>query len=167
MSQHGRAPIVGLDPDARPGASEERWESFCSYCGHSPEPGFETRVCESCGLGLVLRAPSDLAPTEGVAFVVVDASLTVGAVSDVAERFLEVAEATSVHRPVTELMEAADSEGAGTDLATAIMWAARGDRTHRELYVRPANTFGVRCRASIGPCGPPSAALVVLEDHAS
>ena len=35
------------------------------------------------------------------------------------------------------------------------------------VTVRPWNTFGVRMRARIAPCGPPRAALLVLEDPTS
>ena len=35
------------------------------------------------------------------------------------------------------------------------------------VTVRPWNTFGVRMRARIAPCGPPRAALVILEDPTS
>jgi hypothetical protein len=33
-------------------------------------------------------------------------------------------------------------------------------------FVRPANTFGVRVRARITACGPPRAALIVLDRRA-
>jgi hypothetical protein len=32
-------------------------------------------------------------------------------------------------------------------------------------FVRPWNTFGVRLRARVASCGPPRAALVVLENQ--
>ncbi|HEY6524495.1 MAG TPA: hypothetical protein VIY10_12035, partial [Solirubrobacteraceae bacterium] len=52
-----------------------------------------------------------------------------------------------------------------TGFAAAIAQASAGDDpdTSRS-FVRPWNTFGVRLRARIATCGPPRAALVVLEN---
>lgn len=140
--------------------------AFCSHCGLAPQgdAAAAARVCSSCGMGLVLQARGEVVPTPADAFLVVDSVLGVGALSAAAERFLAVEEADVVHRPVTELITAADSESVGTDLGSAVVWAAGGDRSARELHVRPVNTFGVRYLARIGPCGPPSAAVVVLAD---
>jgi hypothetical protein len=43
------------------------------------------------------------------------------------------------------------------------MWAARGEDEPRRVMVRPANVFGVRMPLRVGACGPPRAALLVLE----
>ena len=61
--------------------------SFCSHCAARPavrEPG--SRVCFSCGLGLLLEAPSEVVPRPGDPFLVLDAALSVCAVSAAAER---------------------------------------------------------------------------------
>lgn len=165
MTERARGALLTPDGPAPGQDGRERWVAFCSSCGRAPDldPSPFSRVCESCGMGLLLRAPADVAPAATDAFLVVEATLAVGAVSTQAERFLGVAEAHAVHRPVAELIEAPDAEAPGESLAAAIMWAARG-RGARELVVRPANTFGVRCRARIGPCGPPPAAVIVLDD---
>lgn len=114
-------------------------------------------------MGLMLSAPPNIAPAAGDAFLVVNASLLVGAVSQAAERFLDVEEGEAVNRPVTELLASAEAESGPVDLVTKITRAAAGDGDCRGAVVRPAATFGVRCRAHIGPCGPPSAAVLVLE----
>jgi hypothetical protein len=57
----------------------------------------------------------------------------------------------------------ADAEGAGNRLAEAIAQAADGASDPVSAFVRPWNTFGVRIRARIAPCGPPRAALLVLQ----
>jgi hypothetical protein len=49
------------------------------------------------------------------------------------------------------------------NLALAVTWAARGNTPTRSVVVRPANTFGIRLTARIASCGPPRAALLVLE----
>ena len=140
---------------------------FCSHCGARPAqpPGVvpSSRVCGSCGLGLILESRADVAPNAGDAFLVLDQSLAVCAVSEAAERLLAAAEPDVVNRHVSDLLMAADAEGGGASLSAAVAWAARGDGATRTTTVRPANTFGIRLTARITSCGPPRAALVVLE----
>lgn len=140
---------------------------FCSHCGVRPElpeaPPSDARVCESCGLGLLLDAAAHTAPEAGDAFLVLDRSLAVCAVSRSAEELLATTETAAVNHHVTELLVTADSESpSGANLAAAITAATRGDEP-RAVFVRPANLFGVRMRARIVPCGPAPAALVAFE----
>jgi hypothetical protein len=139
---------------------------FCSHCGTRPgrgAPSGSSRVCGDCGLGLILEAREDVAPRAGDAFLVLDRSLAVCAVSGAAERLLAVSEPDAVNRHVTDLlMPAGAEEKRGEDLAMAVAWAARGDCGTRTTVVRPANTFGIRLTARITSCGPPRAALLVL-----
>jgi hypothetical protein len=142
--------------------------SFCSHCGARPETGDTSypisRVCASCGLGLLLESAADVAPAAGDAFLVLDGSLSVCAVSAAAETLLATQETDAVNRHVTELLVPADAESQGREnLAVAITWAARGDDGARTAVVRPANTFGVRLTVRIAGCGPRPAALVVFE----
>ena len=142
--------------------------TFCSHCG--ARPGWSrlddapSRVCEQCGLGLLLEASADKAPDPGAAFMVLDSSLSVCAVSQAAELVLGTFETDAVNRHVTEFIVPADAEAQGpANLAVAVTWAARGDDTPRTVMVRPTNTFGIRMSARIGSCGPPRAALVVFD----
>jgi hypothetical protein len=144
--------------------------SFCSHCGARPAPppaessASHSRVCASCGLGLILECRADVAPSNGAAFLVLDHSLAVCAVSEAAERLLAATEPDVVNRHVSDLLMPADAEGkAGGGLSSAVAWAARGDEATRIVVVRPANTFGIRLTARIASCGPPRAALLVLE----
>jgi hypothetical protein len=57
----------------------------------------------------------------------------------------------------------ADAEAQGRRLSAAIAEAADGSSETISAFVRPWNTFGVRIRARITPCGPPRAALLVLD----
>jgi hypothetical protein len=115
-------------------------------------------------MGLVLTADADVAPQPGGAFIVIDGTLSVCAVSAAAETLLATSETDAVNRHVTELLVPADAEAAGPqNLAVAVTWAARGDDGSNAVTVRPANTFGVRLRARIASCGPPRAALLVFE----
>jgi hypothetical protein len=139
--------------------------SFCSHCGARPmSETSASRVCERCALGLMLQSGADVAPSEGDAFLVLDSSLSVCAVSGAAERLLAARETEAVNRHITELLVPADAEAQGpANLAAAVTWAARGDTAVRKVVVRPANTFGVRITARIAGCGPPKAALVVFD----
>jgi hypothetical protein len=127
-------------------------------------PRQESRVCPSCEFGLLLQASTDVAPGPGDAFLVLDASLAVCAVSAKAERLLAARETEAVNHHITELLVPADAEAqSATNLAVAVTWAARGDGQTRRVVVRPANTFGVRMSARIASCGPPTAALIVFD----
>lgn len=139
--------------------------SFCSHCGARPETvGAASRVCQSCELGLLLESAADVAPGPGSAFMVLDSSLSICAVSAAAEELLATQETDAVNRHVTELLVPADAEAQDREnLAVAITWAARGDEGFRRAVVRPANTFGVRLSVRIAGCGPKRAALVVFE----
>jgi hypothetical protein len=112
----------------------------------------------------MLESRADVAPDAGAAFLVLDRSLAVCAVSEAAERLLAASEPDVVNRHVSDLLMPADAEeNGGASLSTAVAWAARGDAEARTTVVRPANTFGIRLTARIASCGPPRAALVVLE----
>ena len=143
--------------------------AFCSHCGTRPSTSSnhtapDSRVCGECSLGLILKAGEDIAPHAGDAFLVLDRVLSVCAVSRGAERLLATSEPDAVNRHVTELlMPAGAEERRGESLSVAVAWAARGDGGTRTTVVRPANTFGIRLTARIAGCGPPQAALLVLE----
>jgi hypothetical protein len=139
--------------------------AFCSHCADRPDAvRAGSRVCPSCGFGLLLHAAADAAPGVGDAFMVLDSTLAVCGLSREAEKLLAALETDVVDRPVTDLVVPADAEAQERgSLAAAIAWAARGDGTTRRVTVRPANTFGVRLPARIVACGPPSGALLIFD----
>ena len=94
------------------------------------------------------------------------ARLLVQALSRDAQRLLAVTEEDAIDTPVSELLMPADAETASrTGFAAAIADAAQGlEADVTRSFVRPWNTFGVRMRAKIAMCGPPRAALIVLDD---
>jgi hypothetical protein len=111
-----------------------------------------------------MEARADVIPGRQDAFLVIDAALSVQAMSRRAEALLGVSEQLAVNRPVAELLVPAAAEaGASTGVAAAIVDAVGGGDVPNHAFVRPLNTFGVRMRARIGACGPPRAALLVLE----
>ncbi len=143
---------------------------FCGHCaaparGEQP-PAPMARVCRSCGLGVMLETRADITPTNRDAFLVIDSSLLVQAMSWRAETLLGVSEDSAVNHPVVQLLVPADAEaGRPARFAAALVEAAAGADEPVAAFVRPWNTFGVRLRARVASCGPPRAALVVLEDQ--
>ncbi len=167
--KHDRA--LALVPTPAPDARARI--SFCSRCGASrcgarggsdaAQP-LRSRVCEDCGLGLMLDSHADVAPPHCGSFLVIDGGLSVCAVSASAELVLAAQETDAVNRHITELLVPADAETqVPTNLAAALSWAARGDETPRNVVVRPANTFGVRLTGRVASCGPQTAALLVFD----
>lgn len=139
---------------------------FCGHCADQFELA-ESRVCPSCGLGLLLQTEASAAPRPRDAFLIVDSSLSVQALSANAEHELGVREADAINHHVTELLIPGEAEPpAAASLAVAIARAASGGGDSESVTVRPSHTFGVRLRARIVACGPPQAALVVLDQPA-
>ena len=136
---------------------------FCGHCGEAPvHERLGARVCEHCGMGIILRAQAADVPGPGDAFLVIDARLTVCAVSRAAEQLLGVEETAAVHRHVAEFLGPADAESPGPEQLVAGVISAAGEGVAQSIVVRPVGEFGLRYRARIAACGPPSAALVVL-----
>ena len=144
---------------------------FCSHCGKAPESGAApevgSRVCQRCNLGLLLEAPAALAPKDKDAFVVVDRSLAVHALSKRAEKLLGMREVDAIDKRITDLLVPADAESSDPTrphvLSALLLEAASGVEEVTRAVVRPADEFGVRFAARIGPCGPGPGALVVLD----
>jgi len=142
--------------------------AFCGHCAKPPAAGVEptpSRVCGHCGLGLVLQAPVDIAPRPGEPFLVIDSTLSVCAMSARAESLLGTDETVAVNRHIADFLVPADANAPSAEnLLVVLVDSASGSGEPRRAVVRPRNEFGVRFRARIGPCGPPHAALLVLED---
>jgi PAS domain-containing protein len=114
----------------------------------------------------MLETREDAVPSSRDAFLVVDSTLLVQAMSREAQSLLGVTEELAIDKPVAELLVPADAEAQGrAGFAASIAMAADGqDPDTTRSFVRPWNTFGVRLRARIATCGPPRAALVVLDN---
>ncbi|MBW3606907.1 MAG: PAS domain-containing protein [Actinobacteria bacterium] len=140
--------------------------SFCGHCGLRPHPRAAppaSRVCDHCGLGVVLQARVDVAPRHDQPFLVVDMSLSVCAVSAAAETLFAIDETDAVNRHIGDFLVPADSNAASVEnLLTLLVDVAAGSREVCTTVVRPRHEYGVRFWARIGPCGSPRAALLVL-----
>ena len=168
-TMEGSRPALKLVHGVGASPADIEWSWFCGHCaarapgGGAPAPG--ARVCLSCGLGLLLETRKDAAPSHRDAFLVIDSGLLIQAMSRNAQRLLGMTEEAAINRPVAQLLVPADAEaGTASGFAGAIVDAAAGGDGGASAVVRPWNTFGVRMRARIAPCGPPRAALVVLEN---
>ena len=161
MSQRPFLKLVTAPAEVRPG------RLFCGHCAREPAATPQSmngsRVCEHCGLGLLLEAGTDMAPTPADPFLVVDAGQYICAVSKAGEKLLGAAEPEAVNRHLNDFIVPADlGNPASYSLSAAVVAAASGATDPIHIAVRPPDTFGVRHWAKIGSCGPPSAALIVI-----
>lgn len=142
---------------------------FCTRCATTAEEADTQggafgcdRVCGRCGMGLMLSAPRRALPGPGAAFLVVTREGRISAVSEAAEALVGE-EAGLLDVPVTTTLTSPD----GDDLfARHLARAASGGRDVAETVVVPAPHGGRKPRrlaARIASCGPPRAALLVLE----
>ena len=134
---------------------------FCTHCGEPPSAEPPQRVCDRCGLGVVLQADAGLAPSPGAAFLVVDDQLRVCGLSAAAEDLLHVSEINAVNRPLGEFVVAAN--GSSQDLVSLMLSHGPDDGTGTPVVVRPPSEFGVRYGARVGHCGPPRGGLLVFD----
>jgi len=149
-----------------PAVAEPRpQKTFCGHCGEQPSSDIHGRVCESCGLGVLLSANADAAPGPNDPFMIVDGSLCVCAVSRVAEELLGTDETAAVNRHLSEFLVPADAEASGPENLMDLVINAASDTSEAHVaVVRPPDEFGIRFRVQVGACGPPRAALLVLSD---
>jgi len=146
-------------------AEPQPQKTFCGHCGAEPETDIHGRVCESCGLGVLLSANADAAPGPNDPFMIVDGSLCVCAVSRVAEELLGTDETEAVNRHLSEFLVPADAEASGPENLMDLVINAASDSSEAHVaVVRPPDEFGIRFRVQVGACGPPRAALLVLSD---
>ena len=155
------------EPPARSGQQRNETIRFCSRCGGPDEalpgrPELRRRVCERCGMGVMLTAPGDALPGAGAAFMVVTAELAVSAVSRSGDKvFGEEGELTGSH-----LLALVTSPLGDEQLEHHVRRAALSRTETVALPVRlvPEDAPAVgTLSARIASCGPPHAALVAVE----
>ena len=145
---------------------------FCSRCG---EPGSnvsrgegtltEVRVCELCGMGMLLTCLRGALPGAGAAFLIATAELRISAVSEPAEGLFGP-EQSLIGTPLTEIL----TSPVGDDgFSRVVIRAALRNREPEVLSVRGAGyaaPVADMFAARISTCGPPRAALVTVEPNA-
>lgn len=162
------AQTTATAPAAPPAQRADRIR-FCTRCGtvtDEPEAqllayGFD-RVCDDCGMGVLLTGPRKAINSEHAAFVVVSRDGRITAVSEAAENLLGD-EPTLLDTPLTSSIT---SPAGDEQFVRAISRAAGGGREVTELRIVAAAPAARRLgplRARIASCGPPRAALLVLE----
>jgi len=161
----GIAQIPGVRPASPPRVERTRFCTRCAATAEDPDGqavpfGFD-RVCGRCGMGVMLTAPRQVLSGTGAAIVVVTREGRVSAVSEAAEPLVGE-EAGLLGMPIGS---AVTSEEGDDRLVRQLARAAGGGRevTEASLAPVPQGSRPARLRARISSCGPPRAALLVLE----
>jgi hypothetical protein len=140
---------------------------FCSRCGGPDDPlsgraEARRRVCDRCGMGVMLTAAGDALPGSGAAFMVVTAELAVSAVSRSGDKvFGEEGELSGSHLLAIITCPLGDGQ-----LEQHVRRAAQARCETVSLPVRLMAEDAPRVgtlSARIASCGPPQAALVAVE----
>lgn len=123
--------------------------------------GFD-RVCTKCGMGVMLTTPRKALAGAGAAFVVVTREGRISAVSETAEPLVGE-EPGLLGMPVGSALA---SEEGDDRLARQVARAAGAGREVTQATLTPILQAGdnpTRLSTRIASCGPPRAALLVLE----
>jgi hypothetical protein len=148
-------------------ADGEELTRFCTHCafvfdGPTAQAGAPNRgrVCTRCGLGVVLTCSGATLTSPGAAFLVVTADLRVSAASQPAEDLFAVADGI-YGRPLLSLLTSPAGVG---ELARVVVRAANGTLAPTTLPVQAASSkVDAELEATVGGCGNPPAALVVVD----
>jgi hypothetical protein len=134
---------------ARTDASPQHTVHFCTHCGALSSEG-ERRVCERCGMGVVLSCAPGVLPRQGAAFLVVKADLRISAASAAVEQYLGDA---VEGEPLLEVLSGDPA------LTRWIVRAAMGSGRVVSVALRVGPR---RVNGRVAACGDPPAALLVL-----
>jgi hypothetical protein len=115
-------------------------------------------------MGLLLHADPQLAPAPGDSFIVTDGRLLICALSQGAERLFCRSEPSVIHRPVSDLLVGVADEGGLSSLAMLLTAAAEGTVEVTDAVVATVEGGREHHSARLGPCGPPAAALLLIDD---
>ena len=163
------AAVIRIDHSASFGsAGREPMVRFCSRCGEpgrdlprGDNPPLQGRVCAACGMGVLLRCSRDAAPGQ-MPFLIVKSDLRIVAISQTAE-YAFGEEALILETKVTDLLSSPLGE---VRFGRTVAQAATRNREPAVIPVRPvapAAGLAGMLAARIATCGPPRAALVMVE----
>ena len=143
---------------------------FCSRCGHPAEdppgrPELRKRVCDRCGMGMVLSCPRDALPGEAAAFLILDYELRVSAVSEAGERYFGKEKTLIGSRAARPRDQPARRRPARTQRVASPRSGRATPAVMPVRLLRPADSAGKvgTMAARIATCGPPRAALLTVE----
>ena len=106
---------------------------FCGHCGRPPLESDirpDSRVCTRCGLGLLVSAPPEGAPSPNDPFLLVDGQLSICGVSRLAEELLMTKETEVVNAHIGDLLVPADIEISGPESLVNLIVHAEIGRAH-------------------------------------
>jgi hypothetical protein len=150
-------PSFALDGAHRPDSVR-----FCSRCGHTTDE--RVRVCDQCGMGVVLTGMRTETALDGAAFLICTHDLTVTAVSQAGEKIFGKQDRL-VGLPLLDLVTCPVGEDQlGRYAALAALRPCDPVVLPLRL-VAPKRSIGTLA-ARISTCGPPRAALVTVEPSA-
>ncbi len=159
------AQIPGVRAAPPPRVERTRFCTRCAVTAEEPEAqgvpfGFD-RVCGRCGMGVMLTAPRNALPGAGAAFVVATREGRISAVSEAAEPLVGE-EPGLLGMPIGSALT---SDQGDDRLLRQVARAAGGGREVAEASLAPVpqGSRPARLKARIASCGPPRAALLVLE----
>jgi hypothetical protein len=158
------AALIKIDHSFTTRAARADILRFCTRCGEPAEsppadasPLTQARVCEACGMGVLLSCTREALPGARAAFVIATVDLKINAVSVGAEEIFGP-EQKVIGRHMLDLVT---SPMGGAHLGKAVTGAAVRSRDPVVMPVKAAN--GGMLAARISTCGPPRAALVTVE----
>jgi hypothetical protein len=149
------------------GSERTRPIRFCSRCGQpseDPPRGVRAgpRVCDHCGMGLMLSCAREALPGTRAAFAIVTFELTLSAVSESGERIFGPEQGLIG----THLLDVMTSPLGDEQLARSVGRAAQRPCDPLVMPVRlrseRAGDVGTMA-ARIATCGPPRASLITVE----
>lgn len=163
------AALIKIDHSFMAAAERSDHLRFCSRCGEPAEepplgerPLVERRVCQACGMGMLLRCMRAALPGARAAFLVVRHDMRVSAMSVAGERLFGP-EPDVVGAPLSHIVQ---SPLGDDQLMRAVGRAALRQREPVVMPVKGATEKAAAegmLAARISTCGPPRAALVTVE----
>ncbi len=162
------AALIKIDHSLTSVAGRASAIRFCSRCGEpAEEPAHDgaesrTRVCQACGMGMLLSCAREALPGAGAAFLIATVEATISAVSEAAEPVFGVEQAV-LGKPLAQLLGSPMGED---KLLRTVTQAATRPREPAVMPVRGltdnAGALGMMA-ARISTCGRPRAALITVE----
>ena len=160
--------LIRIDRSFTPeGEGRSKPIRFCSRCGHPSEeppqrPELRGRVCERCGMGMMLTCSREALPGDAAAFLIATYDMGVSAVSHAGERIFGP-EQKLVGTSVLELVYSPlGNDQLARHVGTAAQRACEPVVMPVRLKGEDADRVGTMA-ARIATCGPPRAALVTVE----
>ena len=163
------AALIKIDHSFTTRAARADILRFCTRCGEPAEsppvdesPLSAPRVCETCGMGVLLSCTREALPGARAAFLVATVELKVSAVSIGAEEIFGPEQVVIG----SDLLDLVASPMGDAHFAKAVTGAAVRSR---EPVVMPVKGVGDEAAkagmlaARVSTCGPPRAALVTVE----